>query len=382
MTATAIEAPLDLRALWQRWRFPVIVVMLALAAAVALAAIENAPPQRPLDPRDASPVGARALAQLLGQRGVTVVPTTSLPADISEATVFVPDPQSRTVGDLAGLAASTADVVVVSPHDRELGALGLDVRRAGQVDERTVAPDCALPAARVAGDIRFAGATYAAGVSATTTTCYATGAGAGLVAVQDGEHSTVVVGSPLVWTNARLSDNGDAALALSVLSSQPRLLWLLPKPPTASPADREHKSLLSLLPSRLLWALLQLVVATLLLAAWRARRLGPVVGEALPVVVPSAETVRGRARLMRAARARGTAAAELRTATIRRVSELLALGPDAPRSAVVAAVSTRIGRADRDVDDLLYGEDPHGDADLVTLANALDELESATKGRR
>ena len=46
----------------------------------------------------------------------------------------------------------------------------------------------------------------------------------------------------------------------------------------------------------------------LLLALWRARRLGPVVAEPLPVVVRAAETVEGRARLYRRGGARGQAA--------------------------------------------------------------------------
>lgn len=381
MTTAAIEPPLDLRAAWRRWRFPVTVLALALGAAIALAAVENAPPQRPLDPRDASPVGARALAQLLEQRGVSIIPAATVPADLTDATVFVPDPQSRTIAELAGLNASSAELVVVSPSNRELDALAIDARVSGHVDERTVDANCSWGAASIAGDIRFAGTTYDASTPSDTT-CYPTGSGAGLLGVPGADQSIAVVGSAIVWTNARLGDNGDAALALSLLSAHPRLVWLLPKPPTASPSDREHKGLFSLLPSRLLWALLQLIVVVLALAAWRARRLGPVVGEPLPVVVPAAETVRGRARLMRAARARGTAAAELRTATTRRLSEMLGLGPDAPRAAVVAAVTERTGRAGHDVDDVLYGTDPHDDAALVALAAALDEIEATTKGRR
>ena len=380
MTTATVEAPLDVRAVWRRWRFPVVVILLAIVAAVALAAVENAPPQRPLDPRDASPVGARALAQLLGQRGVSVVPSAAVPASLTDTTVFVPDPQSLTIAELAGLNASNADLVVVSPLARELDALALDARVTGHVNERTVDPNCSLPAADVAGNVRFAGLAYDA--SATTTTCYRTGAGAGLLATYDGEQAVVVVGSALVWTNARVGDNGDAALALSLLSTHSRLVWLLPKPPTESPSDREHKGLFSLLPSRLLWALLQLVIVVLVVAAWRARRFGPVVGEALPVVVPAAETVRGRARLMRAARARGTAAIELRTASVRRLSEALALGPNAAPAAVVAAVAQQTGRTAGEVDNMLFGTEPRDDAELVSLAAALDELEATTKGRR
>jgi hypothetical protein len=180
-------------------------------------------------------------------------------------------------------------------------------------------------------------------------------------------------------TNARLGDEGDAALALGLLSSRPQLVWLLPRPPTQSPADSRHKGLLSLLPARLLWALLQVVVVVVLVGLWRGRRIGPVVAEPLPVIVPAAETVRGRARLLRAARARGAAAHELRTATIRRLGEVLGLGPQPAPAAVVAATATRSGRAGTEVEALLYGAEPRDDASLVTLAAALDNVESAVR---
>jgi hypothetical protein len=354
--------------------------LLALGVAVALAAVENAPPQRPLDPRDASPVGARALAALLQQRGVVLTTTVTTPVDATGATVFLPDPKSLSRDELSRLNDSNGNVVVVAPGSRELQALAVPARPAGAVSASTPAPACDLAAATVAGDIAFAGATYAG--QPPLTECYPTGSRAGLVADSRGGHLVVVVGSASVWTNARLDDNGDAALALGLLSSQPHLVWVLPRPPTRSTSDQQHKSLFALLPDRLLWALLQLAVVVVLVALWRGRRLGPVVAEPLPVVVPSAETVRGRARLLRAARAHGAAAAELRTATVRRVSDLLGLGPDAPPAAVVDAVVARTDRPRADVDSVLYGEDPHDDEALVSLAADLDELESTMKGRR
>jgi hypothetical protein len=380
VTAATVEAPLDLRAVWQRWRWTATVVLLVIAVAVVLAAIENAPPQRPLDPRDASPVGARALAELLRQRGVTVSDAATVPTGLTAATVFVPDPRSLSTSELARLNESSANVVVVAPGGRELDALALNARPAGQVSETTVDPACSLPTATTAGDITFDGTTYDAGPSVVS--CYPVGAGTGLLAVARADHFVAAIGSSRVWTNARLGHNGDAALALGLLSTQPTVLWVLPRSPTQSPADREHKGLLALLPDRLLWALLQLVVVVVLVALWRGRRLGPVVGEPLPVVVPAAETVRGRARLLRAARARGAAAAELRTATVRRISDALGLGHDAPTAAVVAGVSSHIDRTSGEIDSLLFGPDPHDDSDLVALATALDDLESTMKGRR
>ena len=380
MTATTVEAPLDLRAVWLRWRWPAAIVVLVLAAGVLLAAIENAPPQRPLDPRDASPVGARALAELLRQRGVTVTPVSTVPQGATATTVFVPDPKSLPASELARLNQTAANVVVVAPGSRELTALGIDAALRGQVKETTVDPRCSLPAATIAGDIRFGGSTYDPGPQVVS--CYAVAGGSGLLAVARTDHFVAVVGSSRVWTNGRLGDNGDAALALGLLSTQPTVQWVLPRPPTQSPADRPHKSLVKLLPHRLLWALLQLLVVVLLVALWRGRRIGPVVGEPLPVVVPSAETVRGRARLLRAARARGAAATELRTATVRRIEDALGLGHDAPTSAVVAGVSAHTDRTSGEIEALLFGPDPDDDASLVMLANALDDLELTMKGRR
>jgi len=381
MTATTVEAPLDLRAVWLRWRWPAAIVVLVIAAGFALAAIQNAPPQRPLDPRDASPVGARALAELLRQRGVTVTPAASVPTGLTATTIFVPDPQSLSGAELARLNDSSANVVVVAPGSRELEALAIDAHPAKPVGhESTVNPACSLPVATTAGNIRYDGIAYDAGEQVVT--CYPVDGGVGLLGVARESHFLVVVGSSRVWTNSRLGDNGDAALALGLLSSQPDVLWVIPRLATRSPADRQHKSLVKLLPDRLLWALLQLFVVVILVALWRGRRLGPVVGEPLPVVVPSAETVRGRARLLRAARARGAAASELRTATVRRLSDGLGLGHDAPAAAVVAGVSAHTDRTSGEIELLLFGPDPHDDASLVALANALDDLELTMKGRR
>lgn len=377
MTTAVVEAPFDLRAAWNRWRLLVVLAVAALGVAVALAVIENAPPQRPLDPRDASPVGARALAVLLGQRGVDVVEAATVPADLAGTTVFVPDPKGRTRDDLDRLAASTADLVVVAPASRELSALRVQSRPVGVVDDHTVPPGCDFPPARVAGSVRYAGTFYEA--TPPLTACYRHGGVAGLLVQQRAAANTTVLGSAWTLSNAGLRDEGDAALALGLLSAHPRLVWLLPRPPTRAPADTHHRGLLSLLPDRLLWALLQLFVVLVVVALWRGRRLGPVVAEPLPVVVRAGETVRGRAGLLRAARARDTAAAALRAGARRRVADLLGLGADAAPAAVTQAAAQRTGRAQSVVNELLYGAAPPDDATLVRLATQLDDLETAVR---
>lgn len=377
---TGLDVPFDARRAWRRARVPLLLVALLVGLAVVSAVIRNAPPQRPLDPRDASPVGSRALAELLRDRGVAVqavAPADAGSALTSGATfVFVADPAGLTGRQLSALASSTADLVVVAPNRRALGALGIAATPTDAVADSTLRAVCAVEAASVAGPVRYTGPLYDG--AATDGGCYARGGGFGLFVAERGTAQTVVFGSPETFTNRWLDDEGDAALALGLLGEQPEVTWLLPLPPTQAPAG-ERRGLLELLPDQLLWALLMLVVTVLLVALWRARRLGPVVVEPLPVVVRATETVEGRARLLRAARARDTAAIALREAAVARLRTMLGSGIGVQPAAVVAAVSRRTGRAGGDVESLLFGAPPGDDAALVQLAKELDSLEESIR---
>src|SRR4051794_20082853 len=336
--------PIDVQALWRRWRTPAAVVALLLITAVVLAVIENAPPSRPLDPSDASHQGGRALAQLLRDRGIDVLAVRDVTGSpITSATsVFVPDPASLTRDDLASLGSRAGAVVVVAPGRRELQALGVTATPLprGGADERP-RPGCSFAPAAVAGTVHYEGRTYDA--PAASSQCYRNGIESGLFVDKTARRSIVVFGSPCTLTNAWLDDEGDAALGLGLLTTSPRLAWVVPRPPTQAAADARHRGLLDLLPDRVLWATFQLFIAVVLLALWRGRRIGPVVAEPLPVVVRATETVEGRARLLRAARARGAAAASLRTATLERLRDRLGLAAGAGQPAGGAAGARRGG---------------------------------------
>jgi hypothetical protein len=127
------------------------------------------------------------------------------------------------------------------------------------------------------------------------------------------------------------------------------------------------------------WATAQLGVAAALAMLWRARRLGPVVTEPLPVVVRSAEAVEGRARLYRRAGARGHAAQVLREASRTRLVPVLGLPDPVEPAAVVEAVAARTGRPAEAVAALLYGSAPVDDAELVALTDELDRVETEVR---
>lgn len=396
MTATSVEPDLDetlpdelpddeppederrrpdiLGSLRRAW-VPVLIAALAVAVAIGLAVVGSVPVSRPLDPTDASPSGARAIVALLRQQGVEVNVAHSVGelASSPDTTVVVSLPEVLGPAELATLSENTSDLILVEPEDDALTALGVPAKEWGGVLEEKVKPACDLPEARSAGTVTVDGLDYT--TTGPATVCYPVGNQDAVVVAPTRSGGTVtVVGSRAVFTNATLDHDGNAALALGLLTHHRRLDWLLPVAPTSATGTERH-GLFDLLPGRLWWALLEVALALLLFAVSRGRRLGPLVTEPLPVVVRATETVEGRARLLRGARARQPGAEALRAAVRRRLGTRLGLGPAPNQGALVEHVVTRTGRGASEVTDLLYGSSPVDDRRLVALATALDRLE-------
>lgn len=173
-------------------------------------------------------------------------------------------------------------------------------------------------------------------------------------------------------TNARLAQDGHAALAVRALGHQPELIWF----------DAAHASALDgiwhppTLPPWLM-PLLALGVATALTAALAGgRRFGRLVSEDLPVVVEPTQTTVGRAQLYRRSRARREAARALRAGTGTRLGRHLGVPRPGSRSELVAAIQAASTRSGPQIDHLLYGPPPADDQALIHLAHDLTTLES------
>ncbi|GHI89360.1 DUF4350 domain-containing protein [Streptomyces xanthophaeus] len=385
-TSTALGAA----QLWRRARGIVALLVLLLASAVALAALDSGTRHGYLDPRSADPTGSRALAQLLEDRGVTTrVVTTAREAAAASGprtTLLVTDPellgdaQRRTVRSAMDLSGGRT--VLLAPGSTALAALAPGVRTEDGWSADDLAPGCALPAATSAGR-----ATTGTGLRYSTTrpgatACYPGNGHPTLLVLPTGTTGgdTVVLGSESILLNENLAQEGNASLALQLLGAHPDLVWYLPTlsdtDPDATSAD-EDKSLFDLVPAGWSWALLQLFAAAVLAALWRARRLGPLVTENLPVVIRASEATEGRARLYRKAGARDRAATVLRAAARERLAALVGVPQSQAHdpAALVPAVSTRLPDGSRDTTALLFGPTPSDDAALVALADHLDALE-------
>jgi hypothetical protein len=155
------------------------------------------------------------------------------------------------------------------------------------------------------------------------------------------------------------------------------VVWLLPGVSAHGPGPASVWDLFPAGTGRVVW---WLAAVGGLLVLWRARRLGGIVSEPLPVSVRAAELVEGHGRLYARAGARDRAAAALRAATADRVARRLGLPRGAGPDAVVAAVAPLTGRPAADLTAVLSGPPPADDAQLVRLANELDRLEEAALG--
>lgn len=366
------------REAWRKARFPVLAGAFVIGAAVLTTVLTGAVGANRLDPDAAAPEGGRALAEILRAHGVEVRKV-DVPSGAADTTVFLPAPRlvNATHPEVLASLASANEVVVAEAATPHLAALGVDTEAVGEEPERTVDPACSQPDAVAAGSVLLGGVTYQGGPGSVS--CYALAGQASFVETAHDGRRVTVLGSGSFMTNDLLGEDGNAALALRLLTRHPTVEWVYPS--TLPASTGEARSLKDLLPRRLLVAVSELFVAVLLLALWRGRRLGPVVVEPLPVVVRAAETVEGRARLYQSAGARDQAANALRAGLRDRLVRALGLAPDAARETLVAAVTSRTSRDGRAVDDLLYGPPPADDAALVRLADGLDSLDSEVRAQ-
>ncbi len=384
MTTPDTAVRRDPRRIWAAARGPLAIVALIVVVAVVLAAFADRTNRAALDPTSIDESGSRALARLVTARGVRVDIARSA-ADIraagSDATVLVPFPSVLSAGQVDAVRSGGADTVLVQPHQDVLDALAPGVVEVGGRSVDVVQPGCDLDAARAAGPAALRDtAVYTAPSGAPA--CYPTPDGSAVVQLGAGTATVTVLGSTAPLTNRSLAEEGNAALTMRLLGRHPRLVWFLPVP-EGLPVDQQ-RSVTELIPAGWRWGALPLLTALLLTIVWRARRLGPVVAEPLPVVVRAAEAVEGRALLYRRAQARGHATDVLRRASRTRLSTVVGLptgtgGPGAPAPELVAAVAARSGRPAGEVTALLYGPAPGDDAAMIDVAVALDTCEKEVR---
>ncbi|AXB47185.1 DUF4350 domain-containing protein [Amycolatopsis albispora] len=378
MTSTSPDAA----KLWRAAKKPLIILAILLAGVLVLVLVRGDQGAREeLHPDSYAPDGGRALAEVLREQGVRVdqVDTFGEAESADGETLLITRPDLLPPERLVELRDQVERLVLVGAQGPGVGAVlpGTQVAGIAEVDNRQ--PECPLAAAVAAAEATSGGVRYQPGDGVLS--CYPVDGAGTLVQRFGGPETTVtLLGTPAPLTNERLDEAGNAALGLRLLGAGERLVWYVPS--ATDPALRgDERTFTELVPDGVKFGLVQLFIAAVVLALWRARRLGRVVHEPLPVVVRAAETVEGRARLYRRSGATAHAAGTLRQAARARLAPRLGLAPDAEPPALIGALATRTGRPGAHLHDLLYGPPPEADPALVRLADELDRLEKEVDDR-
>jgi hypothetical protein len=385
---------------WRRWRLAIALAVVLLAGGVAVTLLTPQPRLNSyLDPASSTSDGSHALTGILGDRGFDVIraysPAQALAAVGSAgtgrpaATLVITSPELLTTAQRTALSRARADLLVVAPGSAALQTLAPEVfvqKNPTSARPPPAQPACGLTAAKLAGSANVAG--YAYRISMPAVRCYPVGGYPSLVRYRQSGRAITVLGSGAPLSDGYLARNGNAALALNLLNAHRTIVWLTPQPATARtisrlghPAGEPGQPGPPLLPERIQLLLYQLCLVVALVIVWRARRIGPLIAERLPVVVRASETVEGHARLYQSRRARGRAATALRSAMIGRVRPALGLAADSSADAVSQALAGRSHLSRAEVAAIVYGPAPATDAELLDLARRLDELEREVRSQ-
>lgn len=358
----------------RRLAFGALLVAAVLVAAYLTAARQT--PGPPLDPASTAPDGARAVVELIDALAAMAV-----------------------VEEVPGDDVDTA-LVLQDRFDREAGGALLDWVRAGgtlvvaDVDS-TLTPPVVGPVTGVvdlscSGDVPLGladvdrldvGDGFALSVPpGAVGSCAAPGAGALVVVEAEGDGRIVSVGGAAAFTNRHLdeADNAVLAAALLVPDAGSRGAFLRP----SLVVGTGDATLVDLVGTPVRAALAQLVVAFLLTALWRARRLGRPVAEPQPVAIEASELTQAVGRVLSRSDRPAHAAAVLRDRARRDLSGPLGLPLDASAAAVVDAIAGRTSLSPADARKAAV--DPvTTDDDLVQVASLLTQIrKDTTHGRR
>jgi hypothetical protein len=157
---------------------------------------------------------------------------------------------------------------------------------------------------------------------------------------EQGDGTVAAVGGPATFVNSVIGNEDNAVLAASLLVPREgtRVTFLRP-----TPAGGGQETLTDLIGDPVRGLLLQLGIAFVIYALWRARRLGRVVPEPQPVELPASELVLAVGHLLERA-GRADEAGRLLGDDLRRaLADRLGLGPEAPAPDVAAVASARTG---------------------------------------
>jgi hypothetical protein len=362
-----------------RRALPWVAVVLGVALVVAVAG-RGAEEGNPLDPASPGPLGTKGLVEVLRGLGGRVTVSAGQPGTGTDTALLLSDdltPQRRQ--GLLDWVRRGGTLVVADPSSGVTRVEQVGSTRFGLLDAE-IERRCAVPALRDAERVAAPGGVVfeiPEGQGApgnrpgATQACFPRNDGAWLLVQPLGGGTVVRLGGASALVNQELGEADNAILLASLLAPVEGTAVQVLQPPLPGGGTA---GLGDLIAPRVRLALWQLVLAFVLLALWRARRLGRPVAEPQPVQLPGAELVVAVGNLLQRAKGRGQAAGLLTDDLRRSLAERLGLPPSTPADQVADTVAERTGIPRERVLRTLTRTTPRDEAELVALSQAADTI--------
>jgi hypothetical protein len=251
-------------------------------------------PGAPLDPRSTKPNGAKALVYLLEEYGVAVDLTSTVPeAGSTDRVLVLVDHLSAAQHDALTDFVDAGGILVLADPSSPLGVGGTE-----GVDLASIGGDltpglCTVTALRTIDTVEVTVASPLP-VREGDTSCFGDRRDAYVVVHGQGDGTLVALGGATQWMNDRLDHAANAGLATMLLApaTDGRVMVL------SGDGAGGEKGLFDLVPNRVWFAIGQVGMGFVVLALWRARRLGRVGVEAQPVELAGSELVVASGRIL------------------------------------------------------------------------------------
>jgi hypothetical protein len=362
-----------------RRALPWVAVVLGVALVVAVAG-RGAEEGNPLDPASPGPLGTKGLVEVLRGLGGRVTVSAGQPGTGTDTALLLSDdltPQRRQ--GLLDWVRRGGTLVVADPSSGVTRVEPTGSTRFGLLDAE-IERRCAEPALRDAERVAAPGGVVfeiPEGQGApgnrpdATQACFPRNDGGWLLVQPLGGGTVVRLGGASALVNQELGEADNAILLASLLVPVEGTAVQVLQPPLPGGGTA---GLGDLIAPRVRLALWQLVLAFVLLALWRARRLGRPVAEPQPVQLPGAELVVAVGNLLQRAKGRGQAAGLLTDDLRRSLAERLGLPPSTPADQVADTVAERTGIPRERVLRTLTRTTPRDEAELVALSQAADSI--------
>ena len=212
-----------------------------------------------------------------------------------------------------------------------------------------------------------------------TQACFTRGDGAFVIALPQGSGWVVATGGAGAFVNARLASEDNAALAANVLVPEPGTRVAVLERATVGAAEGD-RSLADLVPDGVREALVQLLIAFVVFALWKGRRLGRPVSEVQPVEIAGSELVVAVGNLMQKAGRPEAAASQLRDDLRRDLTSRLGLPPDATADVIADVAAARSGVVRDRVHSVLTDPAPTSADALIQVAQDIEQVRTDVLG--